>query len=201
MEFPGITYSGPAVDDQELLAELPPALAALLGRSNGFVAYRGGLHLRGACAEPAWHSLRAAWRGPQSFAARYPIMVASDIPFAQDPLGDQFVLRDGSVLRLRAEFGALQPLGLALDEFFERVLADPIATLELHPLMQFEGEGERLQPGQLLSSYPPVCTAEARDGVLLRAISIADRLGFLADLAAQLAGVPEGATITFKLEP
>lgn len=201
MEFPGITYSGPAIDDQELLAELPPALAALLQRVNGFVAYRGGLHLRGVCAEPAWHSLRAAWRGPASFAARYPKLVPSDLPFAQDPLGDQFVLRDGLVMFLRTEFGALQPLGLTLEEFFERVLADPIATLELHPLMQFEGEGERLQPGQLLSTYPPVCTEEARDGVLLRATSIPDRLGSLAVMAAQLADVPEGATVTFTLEP
>jgi hypothetical protein len=201
VEFPDITYSGPAIDDQDLLAELPPPLAALLQRVNGFVAYRGGLHLRGACAEPAWHSLRAAWRGPTSFAARYPRLVPTDLPFAQGPLGDQFVLRDGLVMFLRTEFGALQPLGLSLDAFFERVLADPIATLELHPLMQFEGEGEQLQPGQLLSAYPPVCTEEARDGVLLRALTIADRLSSLAELAAQLAGVPEGATVTFTLDP
>jgi len=201
VEFPDVTYSGPAIDDEALIADLPPELAALLRRVNGVVAYRGGLHLRGACSQPVWHSLRAAWRGPESFAARYPSIVASDIPFAQDPLGDQFLLRDGLVMRLRAEVGKLEPLGIGLEPFWERVAADPLHTLELYPLMQFEGEGERLQPGQLLSAFPPVCSDEARDGVLLRAISIADRLAFLASLAAQLAGVPEGGQVKFQVTP
>jgi hypothetical protein len=201
VEFPGISYSGPAVDDPDLLAELPAALAALLGRVNGFVAYRGGMHVRGACAQPAWHSLRAAWRGPASFAARYPSVLASDVPFAQDPLGNQFLLRDGLVVRLYTEVGQLQPLGIDLDGFCERVLADPIGTVGLQPLMQFEGEDERLLPGQLLSAFPPVCSEEAREGVLLRAVPIADRLTDLASLAAQLAGVPEGGQVKFRLSP
>ena len=201
MDFPDITYTGPVADDPELLDQLPDELATLLRDCNGFVAYRGGLHVRGICAEPSWHSLRAAWRGPESFAARYPEVREGDIPFAEDPLGDQFLLRAGLVARLRSEIGEVVPTGLDLTAFLDRVRADPIATLVLYPLLQFEGEGERLRPGQLLTAFPPVCTEEARDGVLLRAVPVADRLAFLAELAAQLAGVPVGSQLKFRLVP
>ena len=199
MEFPDIIYRGPAVDDAELLDRLPGELVALLEETNGFIAYRGGLHVRGACTAPAWHSLRAAWRGPDSFAARYAAIGAGDVPFAQDPLGGQFLLRDGLVVRLHAEVGQVEPLALGLTGFLDRARAEPITALALYPLMQFEGEGERLQPGQLLSAFPPVCTEEARDGVLLRAMPVEERLRFLADLAAQLSEVPEGASVKFRL--
>jgi hypothetical protein len=201
VDFPDITYTGPAVDDPALLDQLPVPLAALLGQGNGFVAYRGGLHVRGVCAVPEWQSLYAAWRGPDSFAARYPEVREGDIPFAEDPLGDQFLLRDGLVARLRAEVGEVVPTALDLTAFLDQVRLDPVATLALYPLLQFEGEGERLLPGQLLTAFPPVCTEEARDGVLLRAVPVADRLAFLAELAAQLAGVPVGGQLKFRLVP
>ncbi|MDB4878497.1 MAG: hypothetical protein JWM41_4943 [Gemmatimonadetes bacterium] len=48
-----------------------PVIAAermshLLRRTNGCVAYEGGLDIRGSCREPAWHSLRDAWHGPSA---------------------------------------------------------------------------------------------------------------------------------------
>ncbi len=52
--------------------------------------------------------------------------------------------------------------------------------------MQFQAEGRTLSPGQLLSVYPPFCTAEAAQGVDLRAVPSLERLDFLADLARQL---------------
>jgi hypothetical protein len=157
--------------------------------------------VRGACAEPPWHSLRAAWRGPESFAARYPAVDRDDIPLMQQVLGDQFLLRDGLVVRLRAEMGEIESLGVGLSAFFEQVRLDPLATLGLEALLQLEGEGETLQPGQLLSAFPPICAEEARDGVLLRAVPIAERLAALARLAAQLSVVPVGRQIKFRLDP
>src|SRR5437763_1751021 len=59
-------YVGPPVDDPAILDRLPGEYRALLARANGYVAYHGGLHLRGACFAPEWHSLRAAWDGARS---------------------------------------------------------------------------------------------------------------------------------------
>jgi hypothetical protein len=54
-------YIGPPIDDPDILDRLPAAYRDFLARTNGYVAYGGGLHVRGACHAPGWHSLRAAW--------------------------------------------------------------------------------------------------------------------------------------------
>ena len=110
--------------------------------------------MRGACREPAWHSLRE-----------------DDIPFAEDAVGDQWILRGDQVLRLAAETGDVEPLGLGL-----------------HPLLQLHQEGGRLEPGQLISVYPPFCTKESADGVSLRPVPADECHAFLWSLAEQLRG-------------
>jgi hypothetical protein len=138
---------------------------------------------------------------PESFAAHYPEVQTNDIPFAQDVLGDQFLLRGRDVLRLRAETGEVETVATGLIEFLERVVADPVGYLSLEPLQRFEGEGGRLEAGQLLSAYPPFCTKESAAGVSLRAIPVHERLGFLATFAAQIAAVANGQPIEVVVEP
>lgn len=156
--------------------------------------------MRGACREPAWHSLREAWLGDDAFHRHYPDVHADDIPFAEDAVGDQWLLRDGQVLRLAAETGEVESLGVDLEGFFAAVEADPIETLGLHPLLQFHQEGGKLQPGELINIYPPFCMKESGDGVSLRPVPARERHAFLWDMAAQLRDLPEGAGVEFRVE-
>ena len=100
MELCDFTFEGPPIDDREVFDRLPQPLRRLLEDTNGFVRYGGGLHVRGACTGPEWHSLRRAWSGEAAFHRLYDGIEETDIPFAQDCLGDQFLLRDDKVLRL-----------------------------------------------------------------------------------------------------
>jgi hypothetical protein len=184
VELTGITFQGPPIDDESLLSQLPADLVALLRQLNGWIQFRGGLHVRGACHQPAWHSLREAWLGEQSFSRLYPgIVAADDIPFAEDCAGDQFLLRKGKVTRLLAESGEREPLEVDLAGFLASVEEDPLENLGLAPLLQFESEGGRLEPGQLLAAYPPFVAQESEEGVVLSAVPTAERHGFLAELA------------------
>lgn len=192
MDLSGVTFRGPALAESPLLAELPPDCVATLRESNGFIAFDGGFHLRGVCDEPAWHSLLAAWRGEGALYRLFPALVESDIPFAEDCMGDQFVLRDSIVHRLAAETGILNSTSLSWSRFFAGLVADPFDFLQLHPLVQFQREGGRLLPGQLLSAYPPFVTKESGSGVSLAAIPVDERIRFLSDFARQLASMPEG---------
>jgi hypothetical protein len=194
-------YVGPPIDDPEMLERLPTEYRDLLARANGYVAYYGGLHVRGACHTPEWHSLRAAWDGERALHRLWPTVLPEDIPFAQDALGDQFVLRGGHVHRLAAETGELESLGVDLVGFDAAVHADPVEYLNLAPLEAFRAEGGVLQPGQLLSVYPPYCVDNADAGRSFRAIAAADRLGFLASLAAQLRDLPDGTAVKFDIQP
>jgi len=200
LELEGVIYQGSPVDDSEILSRLAPAHRALLEQLNGFVAYSGGLHIRGAVLEPEWHSLRAAWDGPAALRVLYPGVTAMDVPFAQDGLGDQFLLREGVVYRLAGETGNVESLEVGLSSFLEQACANPLGYLNLSSLEQFWAEGGRLLPGQLLSVYPPFVAKESAVGVSLRAIPAAERLAFLASLAQQLRDIPDGARIKFKIE-
>ncbi|HET7550633.1 MAG TPA: SMI1/KNR4 family protein [Gemmatimonadaceae bacterium] len=193
--FDGITYVGPPVDDQALLDELPRQLADILRQTNGLVACGGAFHIRGVCTDPAWHSLRAAWRGPRAFVTAYRSAQPTDIPFAQDALGDQYLLREGGVWRLSTESDEVEICAESLTEFLEEVSADPIRYLMLGHLVAFWNDGGALAPGQLLSVYPPLVT-EHNGGYSYRAISAADRLGALVRFASQVRDLPDGTTVS-----
>jgi hypothetical protein len=193
-------YTGPAVDDFEMLGRIPRAYRDLLEQVNGYVAYRGGLHVRGACLLPEWHSLRAAWLGEDAIHRLFPVVSPDDVPFAEDALGDQFVIRRDVVWKLDAETGALASTDLRLHEFDEAVRADPDQFLQLGPLDQFRSEGGRLQPGQLLSVYPPFVFEESANGVSVKAVPTLERRRYLSDLARQLRDVPNGGSVRFDPE-
>jgi hypothetical protein len=192
MNISGVTFRGPELIEAPILSDLPSEHLDTLREINGFVAFDGGFHLRGVCDVPAWHSLVAAWRGDQALYRLFPALLHSDIPFAQDCMGDQFVLRDSVVHRLAAESGTVESMALSWQQFFTSLMADPFEFLQLHPLVQFQREGGCLQPGHLLSAYPPFVTAESGSGVALSAVSADERIRFLSDFAHQLASIPEG---------
>jgi len=194
-------YVGPPIDDLEMLERLPAPYRHLLERANGYVAYDGGLHVRGACLAPEWHSLRAAWDGDRALHRLFPAVAPGDIPFAEDALGDQYLLRAEVVHRLAGETGDVESLGVDLVGFDLAVRADPIGYLNLEPLEAFRAEGGALEPGQLLDVYPPYVFEESAVGVSFRAISAADRIEFLASLATQLRAIPDGTAVRLAIDP
>jgi hypothetical protein len=194
-----LTFVGPPVDEPSMLDVLPEDLRKLLAQVNGFIQFNGGLHVRGVCQTPAWHSLFEAWMGAEAFHSRYAAVSRQDIPFAQDSVGDQFLLRNGSVIKLFAETGEIEEQKLPLMAFLALVQSKPVETLSLEPLIQFRTEGNMLQPGELLNVYPPFCAVESESGVSLAAVPAFQRQRFLADLSAQLTHVPNGEAIQIEI--
>ena len=191
-------YSGPPVDDEAILDLLPAPYATLLRSLNGYIAYHGGLHVRGACHEPAWHSLRYNWLGDGPLHKLYPTLTPDDIPFAEDALGDQFIVRGGIVHRLAGETGDVSSLGVDLPKFDERTRANPMEYLSLQPLWRFRGEGKDLQPGHLLSVMPPFVFAAPIEKRSFRAVSSRQHIEWLADLARQIRDLPDGQQVVLK---
>jgi len=200
VKLTGITWQGPAPDDPDLLDALPGELRDLLERTGGVVLLGGALHVRGACREPAWHALREVWSGPRRLADRYPAVRPADVPFAQDFLGDQLLLREGRVHKLWAETGALEDLGADLLAYLARVQEEPVATLGLEPFLRFVQERGRLEPGALLMAWPPFCSQEAEQGVAFKEVPVLERLDFLAELAEKVRRTGEGGRIRVALD-
>jgi hypothetical protein len=202
MELGHVTYFGPPVEqDGEVLAALPRDLIALLEQINGFIVSEGGLHVRGVCSAPPWHSLRSVLFGKSALHKLYPVLLATDIPFAQDCVADQFMLRERLVWKLQSETGDLIPMELTLSAFLEAVESNPIEFLGMQPLLRYQREGGSLQPGQVLSVYPPFCTAEAANGVSLRAVPVGQAISFLAEFARSISSIGDGEKFEVKIVP
>lgn len=187
LELGNVTFRGPEFDaNSPLIGALPTNLVDLLRQINGFVQFGGGLHVRGICSNPIWHSIAEVMVGPAAIHKHYGVVLPTDAPFAQDCMADQFLLREGLVYKLRSETGELCSLGLGLAQFFSSVEADPMGFLTMQPLLHFQREGNVLEPGQVLQAYPPFCTREARSSVSLHAINATEALAFLMDFSRQI---------------
>lgn len=195
-----ISYLGSAITDSDILEKLPSDYRELLNQANGFILFKGGLHVRGAVLEPDWHSLRHAWYGESSLHELFSAVEETDVPFGEDCVGDQFLLRRGDVYRLEAETGTVARLAMDIEAFLSRALEAPLEFLGLHPLLRFQHDGSTLEPGKLLSVYPPFCTKESAQGVSLRAIPALERISFLAYFAKQIGNLPEGTKVNIKVE-
>ena len=141
------------------------------------------------------------WDGTRAFHRRYAAINPSDVPFAEDAFGDQWLLRSGHVIRLSSETGDLAEPGLSFWEFLGSVERDPIETLLLAPLMRFQVDGGRLEPGQLLNAYPPFCTQEAAAGVHLKAVPAWEQLEFLAHMESVIEQLRDGQPFAVIVTP
>jgi hypothetical protein len=195
LDLPHLLYSGPALDDPEILAQLPAGLAGALRIRNGCVAYLGGFHVRGACRAPGWHSLRHAWEGADALHHLFAEVEPSDVPFAEDAFGDQFLLREGAVVRLRGELGELGDAAESLEAFFMALAAGAEQVLDYQPLLNFRQAGGELQPGQLLAAFPPFVLQADASTRQLRAVDALEQRRSLARLARRLHGLPDGAEV------
>ena len=199
MKLFGIIYKGPEIDDLATYNGLPKDLKIFLKEANGLIAYSGGLHIRGCCFAPEWHSINEVWIGKNAFWKHYADVLDIDIPFAQDCMGDQFLLRNNKVVKLYAEKGEVEELRLNLWEFFEEMEKDPVSFLSLQPLMQFEMEGNKLEPGTLISAFPPFCMNSGQE-LTLNKMPVLERLQSLQNISKQVKGLEDGDEVRFIVE-
>ena len=199
MTLQGVTYQGPALDTPERLVNLPSDLFEILWQVNGFVAYAGGLHIRGMVDEPAWHSLDRYWSGDMALHELFRDVQPYDVPFGVDFLGNQFLLRDGRVFRLRGDTGELASLDLDLPHFLDACREDPVEFLSLHLLAEFHQEQGLLEPGSLVHAMPPLCLRHADAKLALQPVPADNAISFLANFARQIQDLPEGSEVNLRL--
>jgi hypothetical protein len=191
--FSNITYFGQNIDDQDTFDILPQYLKEFMTQSNGLIAFSGGIHFRGCVRTPEWHSLYHFWFGSYKLSDLFDEIDINDIPIAQDCFGDQFLIRKGHIIKLLSETGEVVSLETDFNGFIKQIISDPIRTLNIESIEDFN-----LQPGQLLSAFPPFCikTDTKRSIVSIKA---EDRIVFLSDLSKQLRNLSEGAEIRFEV--
>ena len=199
MTLQGVIFKGPPLEDASVLQGLPGELFEILWQVNGFVAYAGGLHVRGFVDEPEWHSFSRYHSGEMALAKLFPQVKKYDFPFAQDFLGNQFLLRDSEVFKLRADTGEATSMRVDLAEFFEAANKDPVSYLSLELLALFHEQSGGLEPGQLIHTMPPLCLKREDKKLAMKAVPADNAISFLAHFARQINDAPEGTEINLRL--
>lgn len=182
----------------ELFEKLPIELQEFLNKQDGMVLFDGGLYIRGINNEPKWNSLKEVWEGESALYKTYTNVEKTDVPFGQDCVGDQFILRNNIVYKLYVETGEMKCLQVNFTEFIKLCNENPVEYLFLEPLVLYENEGKKLKHGQLLNVYPPFCTKESEDGISLNAIPALERLKFLMSFYKQTVNVSDSCSIKIK---
>lgn len=198
MQFEGVIWQNNAIADNYILKQLPLSLQEFYEEINGVVAYEGGLQIRACSKKPKWNSLYEYWKGDRALYKQYDKMNETDIPFAQDCLGDQYFLRKNEVFLLNAENGEIDNLEMDFWEFIDECVNDPEDFLDMEPLLDFLEEGDSLAPGELLHIFPPFSLEESEEGVTLMKLPVEDRLQFLFDLHNQLKNLKDGDSVSIN---
>ncbi len=133
------------------------------------------------------------WESVDAFASLYDDVRRSDVPFAEDMLGDQFLLREGRVMRLVAETGVVEGKAESLRKFFEGVEEDIAGYLNL-------SLDQLIEPGMLLFAYPPFCL-DTKDGYQLKACPSDQVIAFHADFARQIRSVGDCESVQIDWKP
>jgi hypothetical protein len=154
MDFKGVTYQSIEPLDETLMERLPEDLQDFYRVCNGLIAFNGGLHIRSCVQGDTWISLGRYWTGEKALHKVYPNLLTSDIPFAQDCVGDQFFMRDDTVWLLSTETGEVMDMEVELDEFLEISIEDPVEYLAMEPLVHHLDSEGALELGHLVHVVP-----------------------------------------------
>lgn len=192
MDFTGITYRGGEIEDRDIYEAMPGILQDFYEQSNGLIAFEGGLQIHGCVNSPNWFSLRNAMAFVHD---NYDAVRPDDIPFAQDCLGDHYVLSGETVVHLNGETGEIDPLEITFEQFLIQACEDAVDFLSLQPLEMFRANGGVIEPGELLNVYPPFSMQSDDQDYDLKVIDAMEQRNFLADYYAQIKNLKDGQEV------
>ena len=183
MEFPAQIYQGPELVEDDFFEQLPEEYQALLKKTSGLIAFNGGLHLRGCCVKPLWHSLKFICQGSFALYKVFKSVEKEDIPFGQDAYGNQFIFREKLICRVNTETDNCEELNINFTEFLLNVEMQGTEFLNLNLLGRFIEHEGFWTPGNLLSLYPPITRNKTDSEIQMKSIPMFERYRFLSQLA------------------
>jgi hypothetical protein len=158
----------------------------LLEKRNGGFFYGGALHVLGACAEPAHHSLEA-WNAPDGWRAAYGEALTGLVFFAMDAFGDQFGVDDGGkVFVLRAEEGIVEELADDFEQWLLIATEAPDELLGRGTFVQWVQAHGHLPHGEQLQAYPPFRFLGEDDEPQLEAVDAFENMAFHGQLVRSI---------------
>ena len=191
--------SGAATTQLADLSDVPDELRELLARCNGFLAFESALHVFPLTASRADVVTLEAWNAQDLWRNGYEGLADGLVFFAEDIFGGQFALSPHGVVSFNPETGEVAYVADSLESWASRILDDyelltgfPLA----HSWQQRHGQ---LPAGQRLLPKRPFVLGGGFSVENLYPLDSVEGMRLRAELATQIANLPEGAAVTFKI--
>jgi hypothetical protein len=163
--------------------EIPSIILKFLKKLDSFFMFNGGLQFFST------DKIIKYWTGKSAFHKHYDEIRPTDVPFAQDYFGDQFLLREKGVIKLYAETGEIEKLNLTISDWYKDVCADPENKLNIS--FQYS-----VAKGELLFAYPPFCFKEGAPAKI-KAVPEPELIQIHFDLYKKIKNLKDGEKIRF----
>ena len=195
---PVIDWSGGASVDRKLGGGGDQGLISLLRVHNGLSVFKGGLRVFGTTQSLLLST--EDWNRAEIWRYEYQGLDQSLSFFAEDFLGNQFAFDDSyGVVRFLAETGDRELFGQDFEEWFEKLLADPVEELGLWLLDDWHSKNERLKLSEHLCPKIPFVARGLAEGDNLYACERVASMRFKGNFANQIRNVKTGEQINIRV--
>jgi hypothetical protein len=172
----------------------------LMTARNGFYAFESALLVRPAIDRDGPVTDVKSWNSPECWLDAYTFSLPKMRFFAEDIFGEQFAIKDDSIVRFDPETGDVSAIAPSFEEWAERICTD-YSHMTGHSLAHsWQSENGALAPGERLLPRTPFVLGG--DYSIDNLQNWNDRKGMRARgfLAAQLRNLPDGSQVSFVLE-
>ena len=180
-------------------ARLEQELCSLLADKNGFFAFGSSLLVRPLDYECQPLGV-LQWNHSSVWRTGYELNLGESVFFSEDVFGVQFCIRDNSVQSFDPETGRFTQVAETLEDWARWILENHRVKTGWPLAHQWQKKHGPLPIGmRLLPKVPFVCGGQFSVENLY-ALKDADGMRFRASIANQLADVPDGTEIVFKIQ-
>lgn len=167
-------------------------------QKNGFYVFESALLVRPFSSEKPPLGV-AEWNDPSGWKRKFDANLSAEIFFAEDVFGEQFSLRENGIFKFNPETGEVKLFAENLDAWAEKIL-DNFALHTGQPLAhEWQKQNGALPRGCRLAPKLPFVFGGEYAISNLASMSDVELIEFRAQIANQIANLPDGAQIQIEI--
>jgi hypothetical protein len=173
-------------------------LLMLLQKRNGFYAFESALHVFPAVPEPEHGSIEW-WNSDSLWRSSYGSLANDALFFAEDIFGSQFCLFQNRVFRFDPETGSRSGSGSSIEEWADLLLQASENETGWPLAHEWQNKFGPIAAGNRLVPKKPFVLGGEFSLENLHSVESVRAMNFYANLASQIASLPDGSSVSLKV--
>ena len=175
------------------------ALEKILSIKNGFYAFESALHFLGTGPDRPDIDIEG-WNSPDLWIKSYGTIKPDGLCFAEDLFGNQFYIACDGIYTFDCENGDKEKIARNFGEWCKLILDDYDYLTGYTLAHEWQKKNGPLEPGKRLMAKVPFSLEGDFDVDNLQIANAVDLMLTRADLAIQLASIPDGTKIKINIQ-